>query len=156
MKLDGIITPDGDVKLIDRHLLTEWINQHKDHKITLSIEVRKKKRSNPQNSYYWSVVVPMIRDGIVNMGNDCTLEEAHELLKMKFNYKEIVNEESGEVVQLPKSTTKLNTIDFTEYLEKIQRFAATFLNIVIPSPNQQLSIITAHYDKEVKAMIISK
>lgn len=156
MRLDvnGTIDANGKLLLNDRQSMEAWVKQHANHNITLSIDVRKKKRSNHQNAYYWSIVVPMIKDALIALGHTVTLEESHEMLKARFNYKEIVNEETGEVVQLPLSTTKLNTVDFCEYIERIQHFAAQFLNINIPSPNEQASIFTATYDKEVKAIII--
>lgn len=100
------------------------------------------KRSNPQNRYYWGLVVPIVKKGIEDMGTELTSEETHEFLKSKFNYSELVNESTGQVEQIPRSTTALNKLKFSEYVEKIQRFASEFLNIVIPDPGTQVEIFS--------------
>ena len=43
---------------------------------------------------------------------------------------------SNKVVRVPKSTTTLNTIQFSNFFEKIQRWAAEN-GIDIPSPNEK-------------------
>ncbi len=98
------------------------------------------KRSLQQNRYYFGVVVNMVQDGLTDLGHDISQEEVHEWLKSKFNYTEIVNESTGEYERIPRSTTALSKLDFCEYIEKIQRFASEFLNIVIPNPGEQVLI----------------
>lgn len=117
-----------------------------------------KKRSNQQNRYYHGLVVPMVRQGLKGIGNDVTLEETHEFLKAEFNYSEIVNTSTGEIKNIPLSTTRLTTIGFMEFIEKVQRWAAEWLGINIPSPNEQLSIdyeiALAKYDQDLNTKII--
>lgn len=86
-------------------------------------------RSLPQNKFYWSVVVDLIKQGLNDLGNEFSKEEVHEFLKAKFNTTELVNEDTGEIIQVPRSTATLTTIQFSEYIEKIQRFAAEWLLI---------------------------
>ena len=81
-------------------------------------------RSNPQNKYYWAVCVETLADEI-----GLTLEETHEILKHKFL---VPFEKKG--YQIYPSTTQLTTIEFNNYIEKIQRWAAQELNTVIPDP----------------------
>lgn len=97
-------------------------------------------RSIPQNKFYWGLVVPMIQKGILDLGTELTKEETHEFLKARFNAQEIVNSETAECISVPRSTTALSKEGFSNYIEKIQQFAAEFLNIVIPDPNQQMAI----------------
>jgi hypothetical protein len=98
------------------------------------------KRSNQQNRYYFGLVVPLIQNGIKDLGTELTKEETHEFLKSQFNLSEIVNHDTGETVSIPLSTTRLNKEQFGEYIEKIQRFAAEFLSIEIPDPGIQSTI----------------
>lgn len=97
-------------------------------------------RSLQQNRYYWGLVIPMVQKGLLDMGTEAGKEEVHEFLKVRFNYNEVVNKETGEYVCIPKSTAGLNKEEFGVYIEKIQRFAAEFLGITIPDPNTQLAI----------------
>lgn len=98
------------------------------------------KRSNPQNRYYFGIVVPLIQKGIKDMGTELTKEETHEFLKARFNVQELFNKETGEVINIPISTTRLSKEQFSEYIERIQRFAAEFLSIVIPDAGTQTKI----------------
>lgn len=96
------------------------------------------KRSTAQNRFYWGIVIPMVKTSFIELGHEVTAEETHEFLKSKFNAIQVSNKDTGEMIDLPRSTTRLSKMDFCEYVEKIQRFAATFLGIVIPDPSEQL------------------
>lgn len=98
------------------------------------------KRSSQQNRYYFGIVVPLLQNAFKDYGHQLTKEETHDFLKGKFNYLEVVNEETGEFIAIPKTTTGLNKEQFSEYIEKIQIWASQFLNIVIPDPGQQMEI----------------
>jgi hypothetical protein len=98
------------------------------------------KRSLQQNAYYWGVVVSMVHEGMRDMGNDVSIQETHEFLKSRFNTKEVVNTTVGEVMAFPVSTTELNKEEFGQYIERVQQFAAEYLNIAIPNPGEQTAI----------------
>ena len=107
---------------------------------TVEIIIKKKnKRSTKQNSYYHGVVVAEVRHGLLEIGYQMTSDETHEFLKQKFNNTQIVNKD-GIVIDVPRSTTELNKSEFSEYVERIARFAAEYLSVVIPMPNQDLTL----------------
>lgn len=114
----------------------------KDGKYVIEIAAHNK-RSNPQNRYYFGLVIPLIQEGIKQLGTEITKEECHEFLKARFNSEEIVNTETGEFVIIPRSTAGLNKELFSAYIEKVHQFAAEFLSIEIPSPGMQTAF---HYD----------
>lgn len=120
----------------NRKPVTVLFQSLKDGKYLLEISGANK-RSNPQNRYYWGLVIPMIQKGIEDMGTELTKEETHDFLKARFNASDLVNEETGEAISIPKSTTGLSKEQFGEYIGKIQRFAAEFLQMVIPDPGVQ-------------------
>lgn len=99
------------------------------------------KRSNQQNRYYFGLCIPLIQKGLQDLGHDVTKEETHDFLKARFNADEIFSKETGGVLLFPLSTTRLNKEDFSLYIERIQNFAAEFLNITIPDPGEQLKIV---------------
>ncbi len=94
----------------------------------VEIVVRKQKsqRSLDQNSYYWGVVIEILRD---HFGYES--EEMHEALKFKF-----LRTHEGEALESVKSTAKLNTAEFEDYLERVRRWAITEYNCFIPLPNE--------------------
>jgi hypothetical protein len=125
----------------NRDLISEVIQSLEGKDITITIEKKKKKRSNPQNSYYFGLVIPMMKQGFYNsLGEHVGTDEIHTFLKNRFLFKEIVNEQNAEIIKMPQSTTELSTIQFEEYLDKIREFGLEFLGINIPLPNDTLTI----------------
>lgn len=130
----------GSLRINDRPLFLDVISTLKDGDYVMTVEPKKKKRSNNQNAYYYGVVVEMVFRRLVDLGHDVDREEAHEFLKASFNYKEIVNESTGEIFKIPRSTTSLDTFEFSEYVDRIIRFGAEVLDIQIPLPNEQIEM----------------
>ena len=134
ISFDGKVQ-DGKLKLYDQQLFLEHVKKFEGKSVTLSLE-KGGKRSNQQNRYYWSVIIKYI---VEHTGQDA--DDVHEYLKGKFNAVEfeIPRKDTGEVVdqaRIGRTTTKMTTIEFMQYVEKIQRWASEFLGIAIPDPNQ--------------------
>ena len=125
----------------NRDLISEVIKSLEGKDIVITIEKKRKKRSNPQNSFYHGIVIPILKQGFYNsLGEHVSADEIHTFLKNRFLFKEIVNEQNAEIIKMPQSTTELTTIQFEEYLDKIREFATEFLSIQIPLPNDTLTI----------------
>lgn len=124
-------------KWLNQSQRQEYLNSLPDGYYVERIEARNK-RSGRQNSYYWSVVVPMVYQGLREAGFDAVrnLEDAHEVMKNLFL--KIREERNGVVIERVKSTTELNKEQFSEYLEHITIWAWDYLTITIPAPNTQL------------------
>ena len=90
----------------------------------------KSPRSNQQNRYYWGVIIKILAD---ELGYDPT--DLHFALRLRFLSMIEDNVTSG-VLLVPKSTTGLSTAEFEAYQADIRRWAAGFLNISIPEPNE--------------------
>lgn len=87
------------------------------------------------------MVIPIIQQGLFDVqGEWLSVDDVHAFLKQNFNYKELVNKRTGEVVAVAKTTADLATIEFEEYLDRCRAFADEFLNIIIPMPNEQVKI----------------
>jgi hypothetical protein len=93
------------------------------------IRKEKSKRSLGQNSYYWGVVVEILRDRFGYEEDEA--KEVHIGLKLLF-----LRTHKGEALESVRSTTKLNTAEFEDYLEKIRRWASKEHGIYIPLPNE--------------------
>lgn len=139
IELNGHIDKDGKPTIHRKAEMEAWFTKNAGKDFKIKVERKYKKRSDPQNRYYFGVVVPLIRERLLQLGNDFTLEETHEALKAKFNVHEILNDK-GVSDEIVKSTAKLRTIEFMEYLDRITMWAAQFLGITIPAPNEQLTI----------------
>ena len=102
-----------------------------------------KKRSLNQNSYYWSICVPLVKEGLKDMGfNEVkNNDDAHLVMKHLFLKKVIKSDVTGDEIVVETSTTDLTTNDFATYINEIIQWGAQYLNIQIPQPNEQLTII---------------
>ena len=134
---------NGEIQ--NKSQVKKLFDQLRDGKWMIEI-AQANKRSDQQNRYYFGVVVPLIQNAFNERGIDASKQEIHDTLKGKFNYVEVVNEETGEYTQIAKSTTGLNKEQFSQYLEKIQIWSAQFLNLVIPDPGVQLTVDYADND----------
>lgn len=112
-----------NIAAVKTHLL-----KMKGKTVQITIEERKKRRSNPQNAYYHGVVLKMIADFCGYRGED-EIAGIHEELKRKFLPK-IGN------LNITKSTSSLNTEEFSSFIENVRRWAAEELGIYIPDPNE--------------------
>ncbi len=128
---------DGEIK--NKAQVRKAFTELKSGKYLVSIKSNKK-RSLKQSAYYWGVVVPMVKDGLRDIGyNDVkTNEQAHEILKHLFLKRKIHNEINDDTIEIAGSTAELKTVEFNSFLEDIWQWSATYLNITIPEPNQQM------------------
>jgi hypothetical protein len=125
----------------NRSLIEKAIASFEGKDIVLTIQRKRKKRSNLQNNFYWGCIIPIVQLAIrEHWGEHQSINDVHFFLKQKFNYVEKVNEQSGEVVNLPKSTTLNTTVEQEEYYDKIRAFAKEWFNTDIPYPNEQIQI----------------
>lgn len=141
MKYTGTIKLDnGSLKLINKAEMLKFALSLNCKEFTFTLEKKRNKRSNEQNKYYWGVVLPLVKQGLLDIGYQVNIESTHDFIKSEFNYKEIVNKETGEVKKIPNSTTQLSKSEFAEVVERIKIFASEWLNIYIPDPNEQIEL----------------
>lgn len=99
-----------------------------------------RQRSNPQNKYYWGVVIPIVLEGLRGVGYEVEDEEdAHEVIKSLFFTKKI--KRKGRIgrpseLKISGSTAKATTQEFEVRMEQIRRWGSEFLGIYIPEPNE--------------------
>ncbi len=117
----------GQIQLVDPQRFEMRLKQLEGKEIEITIQKERKKRSNQQNAYYWGCVIAIFAD---SLGYEP--EELHEALKWQFL------RTHSDKPDLPsvRSTTDLDTAEFTEYIEQIRRFAAEKHGCIIPSPGE--------------------
>lgn len=139
-------------QITNKKVIRKAFEALKDGRYQLTIE-NGNHRSGQQNRYYFGCVLPLVKDGLIDVGyrEINTNEATHDLMKYMFLKKRIVNEETGEVIETIGSTTDLTTIEFNEYIDRIAQFAAEMLGVVIPPPNSQVELF---YKQDLKPSII--
>ena len=93
----------------------ERLDPHKQW--VVSVRERKSKRSQEQNERYWQFLTDFGR----HLGY--TKDEMHDVCRYKFLRNRVIV--GDEEVPLLSSTTKLSTADMGEYMEAIERWAAS-------------------------------
>ena len=105
------VIKNGKMKLLDREQFDNVISKLQgDYYIELK---ETGVRSAPQNNYYWNIV-RILADEL-----GYTENEMHETIKNHFDI---------------ESTKTLSTKEFASFIEKLVRWSAIELNIVIPDP----------------------
>ena len=102
--------------------------EHKGKFIRVQFSKLRKNRSAEQNRYYWGVVIRMI-------GEYCGYFTAEELQSVHEELKKQILPTKGKF-NIPESTAKMTTDEFSQYVEKVKIFAAKELNLYIPEPNE--------------------
>lgn len=128
---------EGGQIRIAKATLEKRLRGRRDCELELIIDRKHATRSLAQNRLYWKVYV-----GLIAEHTGYTPEEVHELLKAKFLPKKFtLADTQGEITDqfvIGRSTTRLNKIEFGQYLEEIAKWAAESLGIVMPeaTPNE--------------------
>lgn len=126
----AIEVKDGKVRFLDRRTFDEEIKSFEGRKAWLIIGGRRNTRSLNQNAYYWGVIIDMISKYLGYFP-----DEMHEILKRKFLPSRSIQLKDEEII-IPESTSRLDSVQFEDYLEAIRTWAATDLNMSIPLPNE--------------------
>lgn len=143
MIFNGHIKPNGVLIIHNRTLFDNAVGsmaRENDVKVTIEVKKAKVNRSLMQNAYYFGVCVSMVQERLRDLGHDITKEDTHNLLRGRFLFTELIDDKTGEVVKIPRSTKNLTKTEFMDYIEDIKRFGAEVLDIVIPDAGEQLKI----------------
>lgn len=125
----------------NRNLILDSINSYEGKDLLITFEKPKKQRSNNQNAYYFGVILSILQNCIKeSWGEVWSKEKAHDFCKLQFNFIERVNESTGEVVKVPKSTTENTTTAQEEYQAEIRNFIKEWFNVDVPLPNEEITL----------------
>lgn len=121
--------------------ILDIVQQFNGMDVLLTFEKPKKKRSNNQNAYYWGLLIPLTQNAIkTEWGEIWSKEKTHDFYKLHFNYVEKVNENTSEVIKIPKSTTDNTTTQQEEFHAQIREFLKDWFNVTAPLPNEGLEL----------------
>jgi hypothetical protein len=134
---------NGNLKR-NRNLILKALETFEGQEVILTIQKARKSRTNPQNSFYWGVVLQLVQQGLKDAtGEFRSVENIHYniLLKMFAPENEIVNIETGECITEKITSSEMTTTQFAEYIMEIQKWSAEFLGINIPNPNEEITLL---------------
>ena len=118
-----VVEGEYKVRILNRESFDKFLGEF-DVDTILEIEIKEiVNRTQIQNSYYWGQVIGSPSKEGSLLSNETfqgyTKQELHEALKEKFDV---------------KSTMGMSQEDFTEYINKIIRWAAEFAGMYIKEP----------------------
>ncbi|AVM46689.1 hypothetical protein C5Q97_19010 [Victivallales bacterium CCUG 44730] len=122
------VLEDLTLRFINPAKLKQHLLPLKGQIVMVTAEKLRKHRTDDQNRYYRGVVLKTIADHSGYSGQE-ELEALHYEMRRRF----LPNRGR---LNIPVSTTALDTVEMTEYIENIRRWAAEELQLYIPDPNE--------------------
>lgn len=129
----------------DKRKVIDYVDKLPDGKpYTVEIKVKRKQRSTDQNRLYWLWLTCIMAETGEHK------DRLHEFFKQHFLGGEEHWAFNKYQVIVPRSTSTLDTKQMTDYLERVQQFAATELGIVLPNPEDlQWAEFEAQYSQYI-------
>jgi len=125
----------GRIKIRHWNRVASELAAMRDCELRVSMTRARATRSQLQNRWYWGCVV-----GLVAEHTGYTPDEIHEIYKAKFIPKRLaLANHNGHILSefvIGGTTTRLDTLEFSEYCTRIQEWAAEALGVVIPDPDE--------------------
>ena len=119
----AVVEEPYKIRILNKESFDKFLNKFKEGTMLEFVVKEIDNRTQMQNSYYWAQVIgsPSKEGSLLSneMFQGYTKQELHEALKEKFDV---------------KSTTGMEQEEFTEYLNKIIRWAAEFAGMYIKEP----------------------
>lgn len=115
----------GKLHIDFRPNFDRWLVTLEGQRVTVEVKKFRKNRTDAQNRYWWGCVID-----ILSKHTGYEPEEMHDAIKIKFLPVEKAGLISG------RSTARLNTAEFNDLIERVQRWAAQDLQVYIPDPEE--------------------
>jgi hypothetical protein len=125
------VLEDLTLRFINPAKLKQHLLPLKGQIVMVTAEKLRKHRTDDQNRYYRGVVLKLIGDHCGYRGSE-ELEELHQEMRRRFLPKR-------GCLNIPVSTTSLNTQEMTTYIEQIRTWAERELGVYIPEPNEVIN-----------------
>lgn len=103
----------------------------------IRLKPRRLTRTLSQNAYYFVAVCQPFAEWLKQewADNSISVDQAHELLKHKIlGTRELINKQTGEVIEITRSSRALDTAEFGEFIDKAAAWLAEFCGLIILPP----------------------
>lgn len=117
------------IMLLLQHLLTL-----KDGLYDVIVEDHHEKASSKQFGWLFGGIYPALLPEFISLGWEFTsVDDVDNFFEQRFRGREFVNRNSGEVIRLPQSLKDMNTVEMSEYCDRILDFSTEYLGVDISS-----------------------
>ena len=133
MRLDfaALVDDSGALKPADPMAWRVGISRLSGKPVHVTIQTRRRPRSRAENNYYFGVVLTMI-----GLETGHTPEEVHDSAPV-VSLRRVLDSRLGWIV---RSTTTFSTVEMEDYLTEVRAWAASFLGLIIPLPNESIEV----------------
>lgn len=133
LNIDGNIYLKCDSDLMQSYF-KEVMNRDPSVEVEVSITRIDSKKTNPQLSYFYGIVLPIIKQALEEIeGSSFTKDEVVWILKDRFFYEEVRYGDEFTKVHLSLSKAKKEEVRF--FIDKVINFATDILGVEIPIPS---------------------
>jgi len=135
----GIKEKGKSFRVVSAENLKKELDLLPDGRYRLIVEKYRKNKSNPQLGYLFACVYPLVLKALNGAGWEFTsLAEVDEYCKSMFSSKEVLNRNTGEVMDIPGLKRDMTTTEMMTYVDAIRNWSSEYLNTYIPEPETQL------------------
>lgn len=138
------INKDGHFPRQTREAIASLLGKLRGKQVSVKIAPFVKKRSSPQNAFWWGVVIPIIRQMFLDAGNAVSAEETHKFLVLHvWKHTKVLQLPDGEIIEVPNTSTNLSTTKWEEKITITRAWASEF-DVIIPVPNEITGVPEIH------------
>ena len=131
------VIKDGKMKIIRRKDFDQFINLAPDGNYQLILKKIYNKRSISQNAFYWGPFLDAEMSALYDEGYHFPNKNyLHEWNKSNFLKEKLINEDSGEVIDIVKPSSGLTTIEWEEFMESIRLTFREMYTVELCYPNE--------------------
>jgi hypothetical protein len=133
------IKEDGKTfRIVNRALLDQELTELPKGRYRLKIEKYRRNKSLSQLGYLFACVYPLVLKALNDAGWEFTsIDEVDEYCKSMFASKDILNRNTGEILEIPALKRNMTTTEFSTYVNAIRDWCSEYLNAYIPEPLEQ-------------------
>lgn len=128
-------------RVTNQKMLKDDMSKLQNGKYRLIIEKYRKNKSLPQLGYYYACVLPMFHRAALDAGWEfASTDELDMWLKSQFANRELINKNTGEVIEIPALKRDMTTTEFMTFINQVRDHCAEFLGVHIPDPETSLEL----------------
>ena len=128
---------DGKMKIIRRMEFDQFVQSSPNGNYQLILKRLFNRRSLNENAFYWGPFLDAEKEALFDAGyNFPNKDYLHEWNKQTFSREKLVNELTGEIIDIVNPSSGMSTVEFETWLENIRITFRENYNVELPYPNE--------------------
>ena len=128
--LEFIATIRGGV-IVPPQGLSTFMHAHEEKEVRIILSENTKRRSLNQNSFYWGVIIPLVRQFRTGNGDTVSADQVHEDLLNEFSPTMVSMTLTGKVFYRHKRSHEMSKPEMSDYIAAITARLAEFGHHII-------------------------